>query len=671
MAVKAGFGGLAVNNFGGGWVPFRISLTNDGDPVSGKLIVRTEYQSNVQGREFSVEVQLPTGSRQFYEIPAYINSSQKDPTVSLVSRDGSVAAAASVKVERQSFGWNDRLDVAVVDSDSATLSAIASAQIARPTGRDPFKAAPGSDLSRKQDQDNSQEAPPPLPQQGRGRNRGGFGQQQPAGAQPIVIQTEDLPRDAVSYDPTNAVVLGDQPLSQLTSDQARALRLWIAAGGLLIATGATDAAGLKTSALDDVLPVDLKGNSTAASLPALNAAYGPFDTADTLLIMSSRLRPGAELLMGTAELPLVAERIYGSGLVRFVAINPKLNPYRSWSGSKALWNDLLLPAADASAKRMPSWMSGRRSSRGGLQNVLFKLAGIEPLSSSYFLFFLLVYIVVVGPLNYIVLRLVKKLDLAWLTIPAVVILFTTAGVTFAQFSRGWDSTSADASVVEIYQSEGVERVSGALLFSPNSKGKHEIKFNGHDTAVNESSNQSADPFELERAGSGVLLRVEMNKWTHGMMNTRTIRDGARPVASIEKTAVGNIVSVKNISAAALNKAVILTPLGASAAFDLMPGETKQIDVSRPKPGTFSSWYETQLSGDAEAGSMLGDVEDRFDAEAEVAGFSSPGGAAGQQSSVARRKSGPILIGFTETSPLTVEFGGPLRRKSKTLYLIHL
>ena len=29
IAVKAGFAGLAVDNYAGGWVPFRISLTND------------------------------------------------------------------------------------------------------------------------------------------------------------------------------------------------------------------------------------------------------------------------------------------------------------------------------------------------------------------------------------------------------------------------------------------------------------------------------------------------------------------------------------------------------------------------------------------------------------------------------------------------------------------
>src|SRR4051794_14739919 len=75
IAVKAGFGRLEVNSWNGAWVPFRISVVNQGPAIVGRLIVHTESNTNgptSQAREFVKEIQLPTGARQSHEISAYI-----------------------------------------------------------------------------------------------------------------------------------------------------------------------------------------------------------------------------------------------------------------------------------------------------------------------------------------------------------------------------------------------------------------------------------------------------------------------------------------------------------------------------------------------------------------------------------------------------------------------
>src|ERR1044071_4914251 len=42
MAVRAGFGRLEVNTFAGSWVPVRVTVANQGDPISGRLVVKAE-----------------------------------------------------------------------------------------------------------------------------------------------------------------------------------------------------------------------------------------------------------------------------------------------------------------------------------------------------------------------------------------------------------------------------------------------------------------------------------------------------------------------------------------------------------------------------------------------------------------------------------------------------
>src|SRR4029079_11376271 len=107
-------------------------------------------------------------------------------------------------------------------------------------------------------------------------------------------------------------------------------KLWVASGGLLIVTGAADMAGLGASGLDSIMPIEAHGSVTVPSLVELTTTYNLFESAEPLLVMAANLRPGAQVLLGTQERTLAAEKYYGSGLVRFVAINPKINPYRGW-----------------------------------------------------------------------------------------------------------------------------------------------------------------------------------------------------------------------------------------------------------------------------------------------------------------------------------------------------
>ena len=531
MIVRAGFGRLEVSNWTGSWVPFRVSLANQGPPITGRLIVHCESNPNPnpQVREYIKEVQLPTGSRQLHEIAAYLNSGEV-PTVRLES-EGRTIAEARVSVER-SYVVGDQLDIAVIDTDSTALNNIASAEVIRATNRLPFNSAArfSGKLPQPEDQ-TSTPAPSQNMQNRRGRPGGPGYWKVTYVAHPIVIAPDDLPREFISYDKLDVVVIGDSPLNQLIEDQARALRLWVASGGLLVVTGAADIAGLRSVGLDPLLPVEAPVTTTLGSLPDLTDAYGSFDSTDRLLIMSARLRPDAYTLLGSEANPLVAERSYGSGLVRFVAINPKLNPYRAWSGARDLWTDLLLPAAETKPRHL-NWITvGRRgastSNRWGVQSLLFRLAQIAPPSPKYVLLFLLAYVLMLGPINYLVLRWKRKTDLAWLTIPAVVITFAAVSVTVAQIGRGGSSIVADSSLVELNQRDGIARVSSGLLMMPASKQTQEVTFDGRDTYVNDvyNGNQSSSVsafgnIECERGQKAFTLRVPMTTWTSGLFQLR-------------------------------------------------------------------------------------------------------------------------------------------------------
>jgi hypothetical protein len=677
MVVRAGFGRLEVSNWTGSWVPFRISIANQGAPISGRLVVHCESSPNptTQVREYVKEVQVPTGSRQLHEIAAFLNSGES-PIVSLQSSDR-VVAETRVNVER-SYMLSDQLMIAVLDTDSTALNNISSAEVIRVPNRLPFgSAAPvGGQL------------PPPDPQAeilpsspGSRRVRGpSFGRPIPL-AHPTVIAAEDLPQEFISFDQLDAVVIGDAPLNQLADEQARALRLWVASGGLLVVTGAADVAGIRAKGLESILPVEAQATTSVDSLSELTDVYGSFDSSDRLTLMTARLTPDARALLGTDDKPIVAEKSYGSGLVRFVAINPKLNPYRAWSAAKDLWTDLLLPSAETKPKHVNWITSGRRgnssSNRWGVQGFLFHLAEIKPPSPKYVLLFLLAYVLSLGPINYLVLRWRRKTDLAWLTIPAVVITFAVVSITVAQIGRGADSIVADSSLVELHQRDGTSRVMSGLLMMPATKRTQEVTFAGRDTYVNDvyNGNQSSSAsaignIECERGPKEFTLRVPMTTWTSGLFQLRSISEGVEPL--LEASTSGSSIAVRNLGDATITKAVYLTAEGISELFDLSAGSDHRVSISAPPASSFTSWYLTQFEEGSDEAELFQELAALLDREtggdrALTQGFFNTQ----LMTEGIKRLERPLLIGFVDKGAAGIGFPGSFKRRSKALYVVHL
>jgi len=680
MSVRAGFGRLSISSWTGSWVPFRISISNQGPPILGRLVVHCEADASrtTQMREYVKQIQLPTGSQQLHEIAAFLNSGEA-PIVRLEA-DDAVIAETRISVER-SYSISDQLEIAVIDTDTTTLNNISQAEIVRLPNRAPFKAFSRQTSPSSEPDPQAMIQPPPTPQTRRGRFGGpGFGRPTFL-AHPTVMSAEDLPRDFICYDQLDAVVIGDAPLNQLNEEQSQALRLWVASGGLLIVTGAADTAGLRAIGLETIAPVDPLATSTSQSLASMTEVYGSFDSNDRSPLLGSRLRPGAYVLLGSADSPIVAERSYGSGRVRFVAINPKVNPYRSWSAARELWSDLLLPAAETKPKHM-NWITvGRRgtstSNRWGAQGFLFKLAQIAPPSPKYVLLFLLAYVLALGPVNYLVLRWRKKTDLAWLTIPAVVITFAIVSVAIAQIGRGSDSIVADVSLVELHQRDGVSRASTGLLMMPSTKRTQEVVFDGRATFANDvyNGNQSSSAsaiglIECERSPKDFTMRVPMTTWTFGLFEVRSISEGVQPEFSA--SVADGAVSVRNLGANQISKAVLLSSDGISSMFDLAAGATQRIRVSTPEQMSFNGWYLSQFEQGSTEAELFLELSGSLDHEiggdrAITQGFFN----LQMMPDAIKNLERPILIGFVEKGATGIGFSGALKRKSKSLYVVHL
>ena len=366
--------------------------------------------------------------------------------------------------------------------------------------------------------------------------------------------------------------------------------------------------------------------------------------------------------------------------MRFVAINPKLNPYRGWNGAKELWADLLWPSA-VYKPRHTNWitMSGRgpsRSGRWGVQDLLFHLAELQPPSTKYVIFFLMAYVLFVGPINYAVLRWRRKTDLAWLTIPAVVILFTLVSVAVAQMSHGGKAIVADASLVQLHQAEGISSVTSGLIVVPATKEVQQLSFAGSNAYASDVLNgnqggsaSAAGAIECERDQKAFVLRTPMTTRTASLFQLRAVRDAEPPLIAVHASA--NAVTIKNLGDAMMVKAVYLSAEGASDIFELAAGGEQRVALKSPPPQSFNAWYGTQIGDDDESElfNALAGVLDR-----EVAGdraFSQGFFETQSMIDALKKLEHPIVICFVEKSPAEITFNNTFKRTSKAFYVIHL
>jgi hypothetical protein len=682
IEVKAGFGGLAVSRLGG-WVPFRVIITNQGPPISGRLVVFAEAPSQQQSREFSEDVQLPTGSRKFFEIEAFLNSTQVEPVVRLIQHSSSgdkVVMETPVKIEREAGFPGDLVEIAVVDVDDTALSSINSIPLdvnhvpftANPTGGG-TAAGTGTAPVGGVGAGGATAAQAPITTQPGPRHgpRSGFGLRgfQLLKAKPVVIGPSELPRGFGSYDLLDAVVLGDAPVNQLDPEQTKALRLWVAAGGLLIVTGGADFSGLRPAGLDSLMPVDVFGTEAATGLPELTGLYGAFESSGPLLITKARPRPGSKVLIGTAERPLVVDRGFGKGSVRFVGLDPKHNPFRGWSGSASVWQDILLPAAQSRQGRFPLANVGSQMS-----GALYDMAKVKPPSAGHLLLFLLFYLLVVGPVNYFGLRWVRKTDLAWLTIPVVVVVFTGFSIVAAQTSRGSDLVAASISGVEIYQQEGLARTTSDVLLVFPSKNLHQVTFD-RDALINDASLMAGgDPIQTSYRSNETALAIPTDKWAPMSFRVREMQEGHAPVVSIEgadSAPVGGYVKVKNLTNFPITRAVVTTRAGLTDPFDLGPGDEQQCQIKAAPPQTFSMWYSSQLS----PGSPEAQVVSYLAPSYPYSGGATIGGDLfGSTTTIPdliAHLDRPILVGLGENEEPRFGYQSAVKRSFRQMFVVHL
>lgn len=233
-----------------------------------------------------------------------------------------------------------------------------------------------------------------------------------------VLSADELPEDWQGYSSLAALVWLDGKATELRSSaQAEALRQWISSGGrFFLARG--NALNLGGTPIAELLPVKL-----GATREVTFSGHDRVPDGKTVILESS-LRSG--VVRSVADgLPLVVETGRDAGRVTFVAFDPTRDSFAASDKARAFWKWLLkLPSQAASPEDYSVIRAPAIIGSLALAEQAGRFPDIAPPEIGGLFMLILLYLAVVGPFDYFVLRKLRKLEYTWFTFPAYVVLFT-------------------------------------------------------------------------------------------------------------------------------------------------------------------------------------------------------------------------------------------------------
>jgi hypothetical protein len=169
--------------------------------------------------------------------------------------------------------------------------------------------------------------------------------------------------------------------------------------------------------------------------------------------------------------PLVVQGPYGLGRVTVVGFDLDRAPFSEWENRRGFWENLVnhggykLPDTSTTYERN----GGRYDDfSGAVQGSLDFFEGVPVVSFGWVALFILIYIVLIGPVDYLFLKkVVKRLEWTWVTFPVIVVT-VSAGAYFAAYAlKGRDLKMNKVDVVDVdLAGKRVEGNTWFTLFSP-------------------------------------------------------------------------------------------------------------------------------------------------------------------------------------------------------------
>src|SRR2546427_4641820 len=386
----------------GQWVPVTVDLTNSGPAIEGTLEVQANNSTGNGGPPLGAAtsqspISLASGATK--HVRTYVTQDVPGTVAVRVVQDGHVVASQETSVSNTYSG----LMAGVISDQPSALDSLA---IVR------------------------------------------------AGLSPLVVHLTpaELSDSAPVLRAFDLLVIDDFATDTLTGAQRNALTDYVMQGGaLLLGTGGSwhkTVAGLPAA----VLPMQLVGSMVLASASALGP--GRVEVATGVVTADSNV------WLAEGSTPLLVESSVGGGVVEMATFDWTQDSITAWSGTASLLRHALVRSTYGnSSGNSPGgpvmtkfgFNTSIANKGGALTNVLGNLPSLGLPAWWLIGTVVLVYVLLVGPVNYFVLRALNRRALAWITVPALALVGSAGAYGASVATKGTAVLANEISILHVHQ----------------------------------------------------------------------------------------------------------------------------------------------------------------------------------------------------------------------------
>jgi hypothetical protein len=598
------------------WFPIVCEVKNDGPAFNG--VIELGGGDYNQSQTHRLKVELPTGTLKRFIIPVFSNARGYSTwEVRLFDERG--------KLRGEQTGLRARKQVNV---GTPVVGALA-----RTAGGTPSLSAVAP---------QSLEAQPPT-----------------ARFQPSIFPDNPLVLEGL-----NVLYLNSEKASELKDSQISALYAWLHAGGHLVI--GVEQIGDITAArwLRNLFPCDLKEMQAVAQHPELqnwvrtgttkrssragmqlpntpdrsrpgtrivspdqpfsDLLVDPVFEAAPLQVAAGTVRDGTAVL-SVGDLPLLVTANRGRGRITALLASPEREPFRSWKNLSAFWALLSEVPGELYTAEARNQSGGWSSD--GIFGAMIDSRQVHKLPVEWLLLLLIIYLVVIGPLDQFWLKRIGRPMLTWITFPCYVVLFSLLIYFIGYKLRAGESEWNELNLVDVLSAgEGAElrgRTYASVYSPANQRYLLESQqkfatFRG-EFAGSWAGGQSSEKITVFQTGDSFKAEVFVPVWTSQLYVSDWWQPSAVPLsATILPKAGGWEVKVENRTEKRLSNIQLAIETQIITLGEVPPGETKTFAVKRGQGAQvrdFVSRYGNTFQGAVQgrqrtfASSESGHIED--------------------------------------------------------------
>lgn len=364
-------------------IPVRVEVKNNGEDINGnlKILFPTQFRNKQLFTAYSQELRIAKGATKFIDFPLIITENIKDVTIRITNENGNTIWEDKFKISRGLA--NDSVSIGVLSDDVESLGYFNTVL---------FPKSDGSNKSR-----NSE----------------------------VIDLNSYVPEDWKLLELFDIIIVNNYDTELLNNNQLLALKTWVDKGGvLLVGTGPNYQKTLK--GLENLNFVQAHGTDKIDANILFNSIGSTHNSSELLTLIKADSQD-EDIFLSASGTSLIYNKKLGLGNITITGFDLGLSPIIDW-GKKAVFFKGLLEKNlrfsksenDSKISTQPTRIySGRR-----YFHVLEYIPMNRIVSPNVILGIIVAFILLIGPINYIVLKKLDMREKAWITIPAIVLIFS-------------------------------------------------------------------------------------------------------------------------------------------------------------------------------------------------------------------------------------------------------